>query len=427
MIIIIIKIILFVFLLALLGFFNGAETALTSLSNAYLRRAKEKQIKNYSYIIFWETHSDEVMTTMMIGMNLSLVGMGIIASSLAVDAAQNCETSGKYLAFIFPAGSIILALIFGNIFPKTFARYNSEKTAAAVLPAAVKISKALDFANGFLSGISNGILKILFKKKETQSVKADEIDFLLSNENTSPLPDDSREMVSNIMDFSERRISQVMVPRSEIFAVNLEDGKDNIIKRIIDTEFSRVPVYRGNLNNIVGIIYGKDIAVAWRSSDIIVIEDLIRPVHYVPENAKVSKMLKEFKTGHHHIAIVVDEFGSTIGIASIEDLIEEIVGEVWDEYDESDMNEKTVVTLGDGSYLIQASESVSNLNDKLSLDIPEDDYATVNGWVLDIFGSIPKTGEKNKWKNFEIEIQDADVKQINRIILRKTKDRADKE
>ncbi|MCL2145006.1 MAG: hemolysin family protein [Endomicrobia bacterium] len=416
--IIILKIILFVFLLSVLGFFNGAETAITSLSNTYFRRAKEKRVKNYSYITFWETHSDEVMTTMMIGMNLSLVGMGVTASSLALDISEVFGLQSKFLVFIFPAVSIIIALVAGNIFPKTFARYNAEKVGLAVLPPVVKISRLLKFLNTFLSAIANRILKTFFKKKETQHVKADEIDFLLSNENTSPLPDDSRELVSNIMDFSDRRVSQVMVPRSEIFAVNIADGKEAIIKQIIDTEFSRVPVYKESLNNITGIIYSKDLAVAWRSSDIIAIEDLIRPVHYVPENAKVSRILKEFKTGHHHIAIVVDEFGSTIGIVSIEDFIEEIVGEVWDEYDGSDMNEKTVVTLRDGSYLIQASEAISDLNDKLKLNIPDEDYTTVNGWVLEIFGRIPKNGEKTKWENFEIEIQDADEKKVNRIILR---------
>ncbi|MCL1972074.1 MAG: hemolysin family protein [Endomicrobia bacterium] len=416
--IIILKIILFVLLLSMLAFFNGAETAITSLSNAYLRRVKEKQAKNYAYITFWENHSDEIMTTMMIGMNLSIVGMGVVSSSLAFDVAEKLEVQSKYPAFIFTTISIVAALVAGSIFPKTFARYNAEKIGIAVLPAVIRISKMLKIANTFFSGISNRILNIFLKKKETQQVKADEIDFLLSNENTSPLPDDSRELVSNIMDFKDRRVSQVMVPRSEIFAVNIKDGKEAIIKKIIDTEFSRVPVYRENLNNIIGVIYSKDLAIAWRSSDVIAVEDLIRPVHYVPENAKVSKILKEFRTGHHHIAIVVDEFGSTIGVASIEDLIEEIVGEVWDEYDESDMNEKTVVTLRDGSYLVQASEAISDFNDKLNLNIPDEDYTTVNGWVLEIFGRIPKNGEKIKWRNLEIEIQDADEKKVNRIILR---------
>jgi putative hemolysin len=416
--VIIIKIILFVFLLSALGFFNGSETAIASLSGAYLRRAKENQAKNFSYITFWETHADEIMTTMMIGMNFSIVGMGVVVSSLASDIAENFDIQIKYLNVLLPAASIIIALVAGNVFPKTFARYNAERFGLAVLPFVIKISKALKSVAVLLSGISNGILAVFFNKKENQHIKADEIDFLLSNENTSPLPDASRELVSNIMDFSDRRMSQVMVPSPEIFAVNIEYGKEEIIKRIIDTEFSRVPVYKGNLNNIIGIIYSKDLAVAWRSSEIIAIEDLIRPVHYVPETAKVSKVLKEFRTGHHHIAIVVDEFGSTIGIASIEDLIEEIVGEVWDEYDESDMNEKTVVAMRDGAYLVQACEAISDLNDKLNLNIPDEDYTTVNGWVLEIFGGIPKNGEKMKWENFEIEIQDADEKKVNRIILR---------
>jgi CBS domain containing-hemolysin-like protein len=125
-----------------------------------------------------------------------------------------------------------------------------------------------------------------------------------------------------------------------------------------------VPVYRGNINNIVGIIYTKNLAVVWRDSRIIVLEDLIYPVYYAPENAKISKILKEFKKGHHHVAIVVDEFGSIIGIASIEDLLEEIVGEVWDEYD---LKEKTVIPLGDNSYIIQAYETIFNINGELNI------------------------------------------------------------
>ncbi len=414
--IIIIKIILFILLMCSLGFFNGAETAITSLSSAYLRRVKENNNKYARAIIFWETHTDEMMTALIIGMNLSVVGMGVVASSLASDISEVYGIRSNLLNIVFPLASIVLALIFGNIYPKTFARYNAEKLGIEALPLVIRFGKLFKYVIAFLSGISNKIINLFAKKKESQHVKADEIDFLLSDERTSPLPEDSRELVSNIMDFAETRISQVMVPLQEIFAVNIEDKKEDIINKIIETEYSRVPVYKDSLNNIIGIIYSKDLAVAWRSSDIIIIEDLIRPAYYVPESAKINKMLKEFKTGHHHIAIVVDEFGSTIGIASIEDLLEEIVGEVWDEYD---MKEKNIMPYGDNSYLIQAHESILNLNEELNLNIPEEDYSTVNGWVLELFGSIPVTGERIKWENYEIEIQDSDEKKVNRIILRK--------
>lgn len=414
--IIIIKTILFVILILSLGFFNGAETAITSLSSAYLRKIKESEPNYTNAIQYWENNTEEMMTALIIGMNLSVVGVGVVASSLAVDITAYYELETRVLMFAFPTASIILSLIFGNVFPKTIARYNAEKIGVAVLPFVIRFGKIFKYVIKFLSGISNRIIALFVKKKESQSVQADEIDFLLSNETTSPLSDEERELVSNIMDFSETKISQVMVPRSEIFAVNLEDDKEEIIKQIIETEYSRVPIYKGNLNNILGIIYTKDLAVAWRSSDIIIIEDLIRPAHYVPESAKIDQMLKEFKTGHHHIAIVVDEFGSTVGIASIEDLLEEIVGEVWDEYD---MQEKNIVPYSDNSYLIQAHESVLNLNDALEMNIPEGDYSTVNGWILELFGKIPDTGDKILWENYEIEIQDADKKKVNRIILRK--------
>jgi putative hemolysin len=355
------------------------------------------------------------MTAMIVGMNLSVVGLSVAASSVCVDAADMYGFSRSAFVFAASGVSIILALILGNIFPKTFARYNAEKVGMAVLPFIILFGKIFRHFIKALTAISAAILNLFPKKKESSTVKAEEIDFLISNEKTSPLNEHAREIAENIMDFTDTRISQVMVARREIFAVNIEDKKEDIINAIIETQYSRVPVYKGDLNNIIGIIYSKDLAIAWRSSEIIALEDLIRPAYYVPESAKINKMLKEFKTGEHHIAIVVDEFGSTIGIASIEDLLEEIVGEVWDEYD---MRGKTILPYGDNAWLIQAYESVLNLNEELNTAIPEDDYSTVNGWVLELFGKIPQAGEKIKWNNYEIEIQDADEKKVNRIILK---------
>lgn len=409
-----IKIVLFVFFLCVLGFFNGAETAVTSISSASLRNIKEKKYLNR--IAYWETNTQEIMTAMIVGINLSLVGMGVVLSSLEADGAHYYDINSKILAVYFPVISIILALIFGNIFPKTIARYNSQKIGMFVLPLLIKFSSKFKFIINFLLTISNAIVKVFVKGKETQHVKAHEIDFLLSNENTSPLPEDSREIASNIMDFSENKISQVMMPISEVFAIDIGLPKEEIIRRIIENRYSRVPVYREDINNIIGMIYAKDLAFVWRNSKVIVLEDLIRSACFVPENARISRILKEFKTGYHHIAIVVDEFGATIGIASMEDLVEEIVGEVWDEYD---IREKTILKIAHNKYMIQAYESIFVLNDELKINIPVGDYTTVNGWVLDLFGKIPQVGERIDWNDYKIEIDDADLKKVNRIVLQK--------
>ena len=166
-----------------------------------------------------------------------------------------------------------------------------------------------------------------------------------------------------------------MISKSEILAVNIEQPREKLMNEIIDTQFSRIPVYRDSIDNIIGIVTAKDIAMAWRNGEVLAIEDLIRPVYYVPETAYVKQILTEFKKGKDHMAIVVDEFGSTIGLVTMEDLLEEIVGEVWDEYDEKDGNIKM---LTDGKYLINGYESISDVNDELKLNIPENHFSTIN-------------------------------------------------
>ncbi|MDR3048324.1 MAG: hemolysin family protein [Elusimicrobiota bacterium] len=416
--IIFIKIIGLVFLFLILALFCMSETTIVGISESYLKQLKSKKPKLSKYISFLQNFSDEAVTAMVIGLNLAVVGISVISSSIISDL--NFERNDIKATVILPAAAIVITLVFGNIFPKSFARYNAEKAAPNLLPFIVLFSSIFRPFAKTLSKIANFIIRLFLSKnkKESRLVKAEEIDFLLSNEMTSPLTDDSREIAGNIMDFSDMRVSQVMTLRSEIFAIDITKDKDEIVASIIDSQYSRVPVYKNHLGNIVGIIYSKDLALAWRNSDIIILEDLIRPAYFVPESAKVNQVLKEFKMGRRHSAIVVDEFGTAVGIVSIEDLLEEIVGEVLDEYD---IDEKKIITYigADGQeYLIMAKESVLNVNDYIKINIPDGDYSTINGWVLSLVGKIPKNGEKIRWQNYEIEIKDADEKKINRIILR---------
>jgi CBS domain containing-hemolysin-like protein len=296
------------------------------------------------------------------------------------------------------------------------ARYNSEKCGMLVLPMIIKLVSFFRIPIVFLLKISNKIMKLFLGHKESSHIKADEIDFLLSDEKTSPLSRGSRELVSNIMDFKNMKVSQVMVPASKICAVDIALAKDRVIKKVVDAKYSRIPVYIKNISNIVGMIYAKDLAKAWRNHNTVVIEDLMRPAYFAPEDAKISEVLKEFRTGRHHIAVVVDEFGYTVGLASIEDLLEEIVGDVLDEHNS---REKSIISLGVDKYIVQAYESITNVNSELDIDIPEGNYSTVNGWILAMLGRIPKNGERINWNNYLIEIQDADLKRVKKIVLKK--------
>jgi len=415
MFLIIIKFIIFLFFLFAAAYFSAAETAITSLNNSHIKRIKEKYNKLYKYFLYWEKNPDNVITTLIVLMNLSIVAVGVLTTSIGMDFMQQYKLNAKLWVAIISLISIVLTLIFANLIPKTFARYKAEKYSVKTLPTVVKFSILSRQLNAFLVSISNNILNLFGSKKQEPSlIQPDEVDFLLSNEQISPLSKMSRKIINRIIEFRKTKITQVMVPRSDIFAVDIEQPKQKIIEDIISTNFSRVPIYRENINNILGIITAKDIALTLRNDTIFMINDIIRPVYYVPETAYIKQILMEFQKGKHHIAVVVDEFGSTIGLVTMEDLLEEIVGEVWDEYDEKDQN---IVKLKSNKYLISASESIADVNDNLNLTIPEGQFSTINGWVLEHLGHIPKRREKFIWNNLEVEINSVDEKKVKKIIL----------
>ena len=401
------------------AFFSAAETAITSLTNSNIRRIKEKYNKLYKYVSYWEQNPDDVITTMIVWMNLSVVAIGVSTTSMGIDIMEmyNFDNFDKAIWMsVIPIIAIVITLIFTNLIPKTFGRYKADQVSIKVLPVVVKFTFITRYLNKLLVSISNGILDAFGRKtQEPKVMQPDEVEFLLSNESVSPLSKTSRSIINRIIEFRKTKITQVMIPKSEILAVNIEQPREKLMQEIIATQFSRIPVYRDSIDNIIGIVTSKDIAMAWRNGEILAIEDLIRPVYYVPETAYIKQILLEFKKGKDHMAIIVDEFGSTIGLVTMEDLLEEIVGEVWDEYDEKDGNIKK---LTEGKYLVSASESISDVNDELKLTIPENNFSTLNGWILEHFGYIPKKYEKFTWNNLEIEIESVEPKKIKRVILK---------
>ena len=398
------------------AFFSAAETAITSLTNSGIRRIKEKYNKLYRYIDYWEQKPDDVITTMIVWMNLSVVAIGVSTTSLGLDIIELYNLDKALWISLFPVISIVVTLIFTNLIPKTFSRYKADKVAIKFLPVVIKFTYITRTLNKVLVSISNDILDLFGRQtQEPRLMQPDEVEFLLSNEKVSPLSKTSRSIINRIIEFRKTKITQVMIPKSDILAVNIEQPREKLMQEIIDTQFSRSPVYRDSVDNIIGIVTAKDIAMAWRNGDILTIEDLIRPVYYVPETAYIKQILLEFKKGKDHMAIIVDEFGSTIGLVTMEDLLEEIVGEVWDEYDEKDENIKKIT---EGKYLVDASKSISDVNDDLKITIPENNFSTLNGWILEHFGYIPKKHEKFNWNNLEIEIESVEPRKVKRVILK---------
>ncbi|MBN1822970.1 MAG: HlyC/CorC family transporter [Endomicrobiales bacterium] len=416
--IVLVKAAMFLVSLTALGYFAGIETALTSLPTISMTRMKKSNPGIAACIEFWEEKPNDILATILVGTNLCLVANGVIAASIAVDIVHYADLAEGAVLFAASVSSIAITLVFGDVIPKVYSRYRSESVSLSGLPLLVWFARASAGLNRFLLSISEGVIGVfgLNAKKEKPFLQPDELKILLTYDETLPLSTPARKMMKKILDFGKTRISQVMIPLDKIQAVNLDQDPQAVVDQIIEKEYSRVPVYRGNLDNIVGIVYSKDLALAWRGGSLFVIDDLIRPAYFVPASARIDKVLREFKTGHQHMAIVVDEFGSTTGLATIEDLVEEIVGEIWDEYD---IQEKAVVPLPEGGYLVKGGESLKNVNEELGLNLPENDFDTVNGWALDLFGKIPRTGEALRWGSLELTVDDADKKKIIRVKIRK--------
>ena len=412
------KLILFVALLMSVAYFAGIETALTSLSTVNLKKLKNNYPKSAEHFNYWETKPNELLASILVGTNLAMVGAGVAATSAALDLANAVPGHEALMYFVIPLTATVLVLAFGELAPKIYSRYNAESVAVKGLPMLLKINSVFVPASNALLKISEKIIGAFSKNiaKETPFLKQDELKVLLLSDDTSPLPKQQRKILNKIFDLGKTRLNHIMVPREQMQAVNIAQESKAVIDQIIQKGYSRIPVYKGDVDNIVGIIYSRDLNFALRGETLVHVTDLVRPAYFVPETARVDKVLREFKSGHYHLAIVVNEFGSTVGLVTIEDIVEEIVGEIWDEYD---LQEKTIFPLPDGFFAVRASETIEKVNDELKLSLISGDFNTVGGWVLEAFGRIPKTGEILKLQDVEVHIMDAASKRVNKIKIKK--------
>ncbi len=221
------------------------------------------------------------------------------------------------------------------------------------------------------------------------------------------------ELIKSILEFTDTTVKEIMVPRPDIVAIDISLPRDAVVRKVIEEGYSRLPVYRENIDNIVGIIYTKDILSLLEHRDLIVLQDIIRPPFFVPESKKISELLREFQQNKAHLAIVVDEFGGTEGLVTMEDIVEEIVGEIHDEYDEVS---KTVEATKDGAVVVDAHISVGDFNAQFGTQIPESsDYETVAGFLQKVSGRLPDVNEEIKYGDLTFTILSKSARRIRQV------------
>jgi CBS domain containing-hemolysin-like protein len=225
------------------------------------------------------------------------------------------------------------------------------------------------------------------------------------------------ELIKSILEFTDTTVKEIMVPRPDIVALDISMPREVLVRKVIDEGYSRLPVYRENIDNIIGIIYSKDLLSLLEHRDLILLQDIIRPVFFVPESKKISQLLREFQQRKAHLAVVTDENGGTEGIVTMEDIVEEIVGEIHDEYDEVG---KTIEPAKDGSVIVDARLSISDVNSQFSLDFPEaPEYETLAGFIQKILGRLPEIGESTTFNDTQITILSKTARRIRQVRIQR--------
>jgi putative hemolysin len=327
------EVLFFVICLAATVFFSAAETAITSVSLSAWDRLRQERADMARAYTLWSTEPSLVMAAMLFGNTLVSLGAGILANIFLepLSAKLHWRPSIVILLSSFVVGAFIL--IVGEILPKLYARHYQERV---LLKTAVPLTRLAEALRPLLNGLaktSEGIQRLFSRRAPEPLITVEELRQALSETHGDGLGPVTRTMLSNIMAFDRVRVSEVMIPRAHVVGLRLEQNTERMFTAIIRSGFSRLPVYFGNIDNLLGIVYAKDLLVEWRSSGLLVLEDLLRPPYRIAPDAPLSVLLQGFRQGHH-LAVVTDSLGRTQGIVTIEDAVEAIVGDIADEFDQ---------------------------------------------------------------------------------------------
>lgn len=397
------EIILLVILIALNAFFASAEIAFISLNDTKIDlQAKEGNKKAKSIKGMLENPS-KFLATIQIGITLA----GFLSSAFASEAfaselapvlfnlvpAISLQSWNKIAIIIITLILSYFTLIFGELVPKRVAMKYSEKLAFASIGVIKTISILTAPFVKFLTVSTNIVSKIVgVGAVEEETVTEEEIRMMVDvGEEKGTIDTEEKEMINNIFEFNDKTVSEIMIPRKDVFALDMNLSISKVIEELTeDFRYSRVPVYDETIDNIKGIVYVKDILLSTKNKNVRV-KNLVKDAYFVPETKLVNELFDELRKNRKQIAIILDEYGGTSGIVTMEDILEEIVGEIYDEYDEID---KKYEKIDENTYLMSGGMSISDVEKLLDIDIPEGDYDTLSGYLLDELGRIPTEKEK---------------------------------
>lgn len=402
------QLIILVVLLLLSAFFSASETALTSLSKIRLRNMVDEGIKNAALVQKILSNPNKLLSSILIGNNLVNIGASALATSLAI------SIFGSNGVGIATGILTIVILIVGEITPKTFAAQNSEKVCLLVIkPIAMCVYLLTPFV-AVLNVITGFIMKMLGNDSEKRTpliTESELITMVNVSHEEGVLEVEEREMINNVVDFGNSDAKDVMTPRTDIVAVSVTATYEDVLNVFRNEQFSRIPVYQDSMDNIVGIISYKDIMFS-DSAENFKVDKFMREPYFTYESKPSRELFSQMRTKRISMAVILDEYGGTSGIVTLEDLLEEIVGDISDEYDDST---EEIKVIKEDEFIVDGSTKIDDVNEMIGTKFESDDFDSIGGYVIGIMGRFPEKGETVESDNVKFVIEEIYKNRIEKL------------
>ena len=400
-------IIIFIFLLILSAFFSGTETAYF-----HIRKHRKETPEKIKSVL---DSPQRLLVSLLTGNTIVNVSIASLAAYITAGFADDYTWSKSTLILMEVLVVSVVVLIFGEILPKMIAiKYSKEYALKMYTPLKIMMFILSPIAQGF-NAITSVVIKIIPFRKEKIFDSEEELKILAElGEEEGTLQEEESDMIQSIFDFKEKTVGEIITPRVDIVSLKSDESIDKAMDIIGERQFSKIPIYKDTIDNIKGILYAKDIIpYLMGSRPNVNLQTLARQPFFVPETKPIDDLMEEFKLRKTSIAIVVDEWGGTEGLVTLEDVVEEVMGEIRDPYDQEESN---VLKQPDGSFIVDGSITIYDLEEETDIEFPEDrDYDTLGGFILDILTDIPQTGEQVEFNNMIFTVQTVENNRIGKI------------
>ncbi|KXG42515.1 hemolysin family protein [Tepidibacillus infernus] len=395
-------------LLLLSAFFSGSETAYSSLNKIRVKNYAEENRKGAKNALYISVHFDKTLSTILVGNNIVNIAAATITTKITTDLFN-----GNTALVISTIVITVLILIFGEILPKSFAKEYAESFALAVSGVLKFLILLFTPVTWLFLQLKKAISRMMGEKETIPSVTEDEIKTMIDiGEEEGTIDKSEKELVHSALDFNDILVREILKPRIDIVAVEVNNPIEVIKQTFMTERYSRIPVYDGNIDHVIGILSERDFYSALLQEKKVNIRSLLRKPTFVVGTMKISSLLSELQRSKTHMAIVVDEYGGTDGLITMEDILEEIVGEIWDEHDEK---ESFMDKLDNHTYIFSADFPIDDFSQIVNIRKPDTIAHSIGGWMVEQLQHMPKVGEKIVYEHVEIVIEEMERLRIKKV------------